>query len=95
MRREAASAVLEFIATHLGWRAAFFVMGAFGLLLAFFYAIVVREPPAEAARLDDGRAEPAPPLLAILGQLFAKRTAVCGFVGFGFQSFVIFAMNAW
>lgn len=77
------------IATHLGWRAAFFAVGAFGVVLAVIYAIVVREPPAIAGLAKSTR------LTAIFGEIFSKRAAVCAYLGFGFQSFVIVAVIAW
>jgi MFS family permease len=84
------------LAAHLGWRGAFFVVGTFGVLPAVAYGIVVRELPAAAPRSNERMAMRSTMRLRSLAEeLFAKRTAVCAYIGFGLQNFALFAVMAW
>jgi MFS family permease len=83
-----------FVAEHYGWRAAFFVVGAPGLVLALIVKLTLREP---VRGLSDGQTEqPSPaPLGRVLRQLAGKRTfqhlslaaALHAFVGYGVNGF--------
>jgi len=87
------------IAEHFGWRAAFLMVGAPGLLLALLFRATVREPPrggqdsaAVAARIA---ASEAPGLIAGGAQLFRRPTflAICigmALANFGLQGIGIF-----
>jgi MFS family permease len=84
------------LAAELGWRGAFFAAGALGVLLALAYGVVVREPPATSLQSDaEAAVRRAMRLRSFAGELFAKRAAVGACLGFGFQSFAIFAVMAW
>ena len=82
------------VAEHYGWRAAFFVVGLPGVLLALVVKLTLREPPRGYA---DGLPAQvtAPPVRQVLGQLAAKRTfrhlalaaALHAFVGYGVNGF--------
>jgi MFS family permease len=77
-------------ATH-GWRMAFLVIGAAGLLLALIYPWIVRE-----ARLSCNQPQTRSQVkLGNIGALFAGRTLKCAYVGSGLQLFVAAALPAW
>lgn len=59
----------------LGWRAAFLLMGAPGLLLALLVLFVIRDPRS-AARATMSDPVPPPPLRAALAHLLARRAFV-------------------
>ena len=81
------------VASHWGWREAFYVMGVPGMIVALLILFTLREPPRG---LVDGTAKaaveiPAPSLREVLRYLFAKRAfrhLLAGFV------IVSFTMNA-
>ena len=78
------------IAGHYGWRMAFILIGAAGLLLAVAYPLVVREPAA-ARPLNQ-----APmPLKQVLRILLTTRTALWTYLGSGLQMFIQGALIAW
>jgi len=82
------------VAEHYGWRAAFFVVGLPGVLLALLVKLTLREPPRG---LSDGRAadHEVPPVRRVLGTLLHKRAfqhlalaaALHAFVGYGVNGF--------
>jgi MFS family permease len=82
------------VAEHYGWRAAFFVVGLPGILLALVVKLTLREPPRG---LSDGpaAAAAAPPFTRVLGALWGKSTfrhlalaaALHAFVGYGVNGF--------
>ena len=82
------------VAQHYGWRAAFFVVGLPGIVLALVVKLTLREPPRG---LSDGRAAEAaaPPFLRVLGTLSGKSAfrhlalaaALHAFVGYGVNGF--------
>ena len=82
------------VAEHYGWRAAFFVVGLPGVLLALVVKFTLREPPRGYADGQPAQAQ-APPVRQVLGQLAAKRTfrhlalaaALHAFVGYGVTGF--------
>ena len=86
------------IAVAYGWRTAFFVVGAPGLLLAVLMLLLVREP--KRGGLDavaDGAADhpPPPPLLEAISGFFANRTLVLTAISSGLSAFVGYAGLVW
>ena len=78
------------IAASHGWRMAFAVIGAAGLVLAALYAMVVRE-----SRIRQGEGEKAKVTLASLKALFAGRALNLTYIASGLQLFVAGAIPAW
>jgi len=58
-----------FIASHFGWRAAFFVVGVPGVLLAILALLTLREPRREIAADEPGSAPAGPSSLAAVLRL--------------------------
>lgn len=86
------------LAEAYGWRTAFLLVGAPGLILAVAMLLLVREP--KRGRLDaiaDGADEhpPAPPLLDALAGFFANRTLVLTAVSSAMSAFVGYAGLVW
>ena len=77
------------IAQHMGWRMAFILVGAGGLLLAVIYPLVVREPPVA------GGAARRLPLKEVLRVLLTTRTALWTYLGSGLLMFIQGAVIAW
>jgi predicted MFS family arabinose efflux permease len=83
------------IADAYGWRFAFFVAGAPGLLLAALIALTIREPRSHVAADLQARAVSAPSFTKTLGELRGKRTfwliavaaGLLAFVGYGHGAF--------
>jgi MFS family permease len=88
------------IAEHLSWRAAFFIVGAPGLILALIARLTLREPPrghSEAAGSPGQVAGEAPPpsLLAVARRLFGAPSfrhmtagvTLISFAGYGVGGF--------
>ena len=78
------------IAQHLGWRMAFILVGAGGLLLAVIYPLVVREPASPA-----GQTARRLPLKEVLRVLLTTRTALWTYLGSGLLMFIQGAVIAW
>jgi MFS family permease len=85
------------IAEHMSWRIAFFIVGAPGLILALITRLLLREPPrglSEAAGAA-AHAGPAPSLTTVARKLFRNRSFVhltagatlVSFVGYGVGGF--------
>jgi MFS family permease len=88
----------ERLADAYGWRTAFYVIGAPGLLLAVILLLVVREP--KRGRLDTVAAgaaehEKAPPLFKSLAEFFTNRTLVLTAVSSALSAFVGYAGLVW
>lgn len=79
------------LAQHYGWRMAFIVVGAGGLILALIYPLVVREPTRAKAQSTTERL----PLKAVIRQLLTTRTALWTYLGSGLQMFIQGAVVAW
>ncbi len=63
------------IAQHMSWRLAFFMVGAPGLLIALLTILTLREPPR--GLVEGGKAPPeAPPLTAVIRRLFSRPAAL-------------------
>ena len=82
------------VAEQYGWRAAFWVVGAPGVLLAIVVKLTLREPPRGFS--DEGEVAAAPPpVTQVLGRLANKRAfqhlalaaALHAFVGYGVTGF--------
>lgn len=72
------------IGDALGWRWAFWIMGAAGVILALATLAVVREPPraGAGAGAGDAAAQPAPAFAAMVRRLLATRCYVGMMAGF-------------
>jgi MFS family permease len=86
------------IAVAHGWRAAFFMVGAPGIVLALLMLLFVREP--KRGGLDvvaDGASEhpPAPPVGEAIAGFFANRTLVLTAVSSALSAFVGYAGLVW
>ena len=86
------------IAVAYGWRAAFYAVGAPGIILAVLMLLLVREP--KRGGLDayaDGATShpPAPPLLEAVAGFFANRTLVLTAISSGLSAFVGYAGLVW
>jgi MFS family permease len=86
------------VATRFGWRTAFFVVGAPGLLLAALYPLVVRDYATVKLDVhqDPNRPGWAPSsLLQVFRQVFAARSGNLAFVAFGLQMAIPAILIAW
>ncbi|WP_207230031.1 MFS transporter [Krasilnikovia cinnamomea] len=86
------------IAAQFGWRWAFAAMGAFGLILAAGYAILVDEDRLRAHRVAEPGAGPGSaerPWRAGLSTVFATPSVLMAYVACGTQLFVAAALVAW
>lgn len=86
------------LALAYGWRTAFFVVGAPGIVLAVLLLLLVREP--RRGGLDvvmDGATEhpPAPPILTAITGFFSNRTLVLTAVSSAMSAFVGYAGLVW
>src|SRR5690606_7234909 len=82
------------IAANYGWRAAFFVAGVPGLILAVLIILTVREPARErdfGGRSDD----PAPSPLQTLRFVCANPTVFHAFAGVGLASLAMSGVPVW
>ncbi|MGJ7512200.1 MFS transporter [Variovorax sp. GT1P44] len=82
------------VASQFGWRTAFFVVGAPGLLLALLYPFVVRDyQPPKLVAGDRGSA--ALPLGQLVRQVFVSRSGNLTFLAFGLQMAIPSILIAW
>lgn len=82
------------VASEFGWRTAFFVVGAPGLLLALAYPFVVRDyQPPKLVAGDRGNA--AVPLGQLVRQVFVARSGNLTFLAFGLQMAIPSILIAW
>jgi len=86
------------LALAYGWRTAFLVVGAPGIILAILMLLLVREP--KRGRLDvliDGATEhaPAEPILKSIVGFFANRTLVLTAISCAMSAFVGYAGLVW
>jgi len=78
------------IAQLSGWRMAFILVGAGGLVLALVYPLLVKEP-----RASDGKAAPRLPLKRVAHAVLAPRTAISVYLGLAANAFVQSSVIAW
>ncbi len=91
-----AGSVGGYVAAEYGWRPAFLLVGAPGVLIAVLFLLTVREPvrggddaPADA---DDG---PAPPLKAVLAFLARTPGLICLIFGSALVALISISMGTW
>ncbi len=83
------------IATHIDWRTAFFMVGGAGVVLAPFFRLIVKDPPRgryDAAKASHG---PAPRLGAVLAELAHIPTFWLLSLGAGSSSLVGYGLLFW
>ncbi|MBU1378252.1 MAG: MFS transporter [Alphaproteobacteria bacterium] len=86
------------LALAYGWRTAFFVVGAPGVILAILMLVLVREPKRGGLdALMDGATEhpPAPPLGVAISGFFKNRTLVMTAISSAMSAFVGYAGLVW
>ena len=86
------------LALAYGWRTAFFIVGAPGIILAVLMLLLVREPKRGGLDvLIDGATEhpPAPPILTAMAGFFANRTLVMTAISSAMSAFVGYAGLVW
>jgi MFS family permease len=85
------------LADHLGWRAAFLIMAAFGMTLVILFRIVVSENRLARHRADQTThgARSSESGRAPVSSLFTNASLVCAYVGAGLQFFVSGVLLAW
>lgn len=83
------------VAQNYGWRAAFFVVGLPGILLALIMKLTLREPPRGYSEEQPASAAPPPPFMQVVRNLWAKKSfrhlsfaaGLHAFVSYGVSSF--------
>jgi MFS family permease len=86
------------IAANWGWRAAFYVVGAPGIVLALLMLLVIREPKRGGLDpLAEGETEHAPPpsIITAAAGFFANRTLIFVAISSALSAFVGYAGLAW
>ena len=79
------------VVENIGWREAFFIVGAPGLLLAVIVRATVAEPPRGASEQRDDNSL-RPPLMEVLRFLLARRSFVHMGIAAGLCSFIGYAV---
>lgn len=82
------------IAQHLGWKMAFILMGAFGLVFAILFPVVVKEPKTDAETKGESKAPPMP-IGEVFAKLFRTRTVILLSLAGGFGMFIQGSFVAW
>ncbi|OYX57652.1 MAG: hypothetical protein B7Y86_05835 [Brevundimonas subvibrioides] len=82
------------IAANYGWRAAFFVAGVPGLILAVVILLTIREPIRERG-IGDKAGEPAPSMFQTLKFVCANPTVFHPFAGIGLASLAMSGVPVW
>lgn len=82
------------IATVLDWRSAFFIVGAFGLLLMPIFLLTVREPARGGLDGESAKAAPAP-FREVMATLLKKPSFWMLSIGGACSSIVAYGMFAW
>ena len=86
------------LALAYGWRTAFFVVGAPGIILAVLMLLLVREPKRGGLDVPlDGASDhpPAPPILTAIRGFFGNRTLLLTAVSSAMSAFVGYAGLVW
>lgn len=87
------SVATGWIVDHHGWRAAFAVIGAPGLVLALLVYFTLREPVRGMSEKKAYTSSHVPPLSAVLRLLWSKKAFVHVAIGTGLVSFCNYAIN--
>jgi MFS family permease len=83
------------VAEFFGWRLAFFVVGAPGVLLAIVLRLTVREPPRGWSEGSTHRVASAPPLVEVAQLLWSRRSFRHIALAASLQAFIIYAIGNW
>ncbi|MBD59686.1 MAG: MFS transporter [Citromicrobium sp.] len=84
-----------FIAETFGWRMAFFVVGAPGILVALFLRFAVREPIRGWSEKRETEAGENPTFFAVLAFLWSRKTFRNLALAGSLQAMVIYAIGNW
>lgn len=89
-----------FLAGIIGWRGAFIVLGAVGLVLAFVMLILMREPVRGGSGVAPGSMTPAtapppPPFAESMRMIWRQRALRYMAFGLGFQTYVASTVLSW
>jgi len=79
------SDIAGLVSTVHGWRAAFFVLGVPGIILALIILVTIKEP--KRGRLDLVQEDKAPTVMETLKFLWAQKSAVHAMTGSGLSAF--------
>ena len=83
------------VAQFFGWRLAFFVVGAPGILLAILLRMTVSEPPRGWSEGSSGQVASAPPLSEVLRLLWSRRSFRHIALAASLQAYIIYAIGNW
>lgn len=83
------------ITEYFGWRLAFFVVGAPGVLLAILLRMTVREPQRGWSEGRAQQATPAPPLMEVARLLWSRNSFRHIAIAASLQAFIIYAIGNW
>jgi MFS family permease len=83
------------VAEFFGWRRAFFVVGAPGLVLAILLRFTVSEPARGWSEGSTGRVAPAPPLVEVAQLLWSRRSFRHIAMAASLQAFIIYGIGNW
>lgn len=78
------------LAQHFGWQTAFMVIGAFGLILAVIFPMLVKEPTERAGEMTEKI-----PLRAVMKILFAQPAVRFVYLGAGTGIYMVGTFIAW
>ena len=79
----------------LDWRAAFFLVGLPGLVLAVVVRFTLREPPRGASEASEGGQKEAPPVKEVFQYLWARRSFRFMSLGASLHAFVGYGVGYW
>ena len=81
----------SWVAQNIGWRAAFFIVGLPGLILAAVVRFTMQEPPRgmSEGRIDSGQ---TPGVVAVMRYLLRRKSFIHLAIGSGLASFVAYAV---
>ena len=83
------------VAEFFGWRLAFFVVGAPGVLLAIVLRLTVREPPRGWSEGSTHHVASAPPLAEVAQLLWSRSSFRHIALAASLQAFIIYAIGNW
>lgn len=90
-----ASSLGGWVAQHHGWRAAFFIAGAPGIILALLLLFTVREPQRGGAEAESQAAEAAPKLREVAAFLIRKPALICLMFAGALIGLVAISLGVW